>query len=208
MKVTVCFDSIRVVVPCADGLLPVSDLIERAVHRYRKAAGKPSSHWINVNFFTSSEGGILDPNDRLKDVVDDKEHIIAIFEEEQADSMPQHSGGDGTSASSMSASSPEMFHEDCLIYEKVFEPLRCSAVITAQDFDLGTSLTVRRGSEPVLCSDELINGTVRQEQNNGKGSTFQVPSRYSNGAVDAANHLHPLPVNVVDGVTDKISCLK
>ena len=40
MKVTVCFGSVRVVVPCGDGNLLVSELIDKAIVRYKKATGK------------------------------------------------------------------------------------------------------------------------------------------------------------------------
>ena len=40
MKVTVCFGSVRVIVPCGNGELLVADLIDKAVARYRKAIGK------------------------------------------------------------------------------------------------------------------------------------------------------------------------
>lgn len=42
MKVTVCFGETSVVVPCANGELPVSELIEKAIVRYRKARGRVS----------------------------------------------------------------------------------------------------------------------------------------------------------------------
>lgn len=42
MKVTVCFGSVRVVVPCGDGEILVKDLIREAIHRYKKATGKVS----------------------------------------------------------------------------------------------------------------------------------------------------------------------
>jgi len=40
MKVTVSFDTVRLVVPCGDGQLAVSQLIDQAVARYRKTVGK------------------------------------------------------------------------------------------------------------------------------------------------------------------------
>lgn len=43
MKVTVCFGNIRVVVPCGTGELYVRDLINEAIRRYKKAAGKVNS---------------------------------------------------------------------------------------------------------------------------------------------------------------------
>lgn len=40
MKVTVSFDAVRLVVPCSDGQMPVAQLIDDAVARYRKTVGK------------------------------------------------------------------------------------------------------------------------------------------------------------------------
>ncbi|CAF98766.1 unnamed protein product [Tetraodon nigroviridis] len=40
MKVTVCFGRTRVVVPCGDGNVKVSNLIEQAAMRYKKAIAK------------------------------------------------------------------------------------------------------------------------------------------------------------------------
>jgi len=40
MKVTVCFGSVRVVVPCGSGNFLVGELIDRAITRYRKAICK------------------------------------------------------------------------------------------------------------------------------------------------------------------------
>lgn len=44
MKVTVCFDRVRVIVPCGDGEILVGELISKAVLRYKKAIGK-----VNIN---------------------------------------------------------------------------------------------------------------------------------------------------------------
>ena len=40
MKVTVCFGSTKVIVPCGNGDILVSDLVEQAVTRYKKAIKK------------------------------------------------------------------------------------------------------------------------------------------------------------------------
>ena len=42
MKVTVCFGSVRVVVPCGSGNFLVGELINRAITRYKKAICKVS----------------------------------------------------------------------------------------------------------------------------------------------------------------------
>ncbi|EEC01197.1 conserved hypothetical protein, partial [Ixodes scapularis] len=73
--------------------------------------------WVTVhNVKSYSDGGILDPDDQLNDVVDDREQasvsasqIIAVFEE-QSSPCPTHNAGDGTSASSVGTESPDMFH--------------------------------------------------------------------------------------------------
>jgi len=43
LKVTVCFEHVRVVVPCGSGELTVAELTQLAVARYRKAVGKVSA---------------------------------------------------------------------------------------------------------------------------------------------------------------------
>lgn len=52
MKVTVCFGTIRIVVPCGNGQLLVRDLIQEAVRRYKKASGKVSKMpQLTINFY-------------------------------------------------------------------------------------------------------------------------------------------------------------
>lgn len=40
MKITVIFGEIRILVPCSSGDLRISDLVKRAVDRYRKVTRK------------------------------------------------------------------------------------------------------------------------------------------------------------------------
>jgi len=106
MKVTVCFDNVRVVVPCGDGTLLVKDLMHEAILRYKKATGKNDSI-LTINSLSSlTGGGLLDPDDRLCDVADDREQIVAHF----VSSDVNHVGGDG--ASSVGTNSPDFFHMD------------------------------------------------------------------------------------------------
>lgn len=64
--------------------------------------------WVAVhNLQSQSGGGILDPDDRLSDVADDREQIIANFED--GDGV-HHGGGDGASGSSVGTGSPDIFH--------------------------------------------------------------------------------------------------
>ncbi|KOC65588.1 Partitioning defective 3 like protein B [Habropoda laboriosa] len=106
MKVTVCFDNVRVVVPCGDGTLLVKDLMHEAILRYKKATGKNDSA-LTINSLSSlTGGGLLDPDDRLCDVADDREQIVAHF----VSTDTTHAGGDG--ASSVGTNSPDFFHSD------------------------------------------------------------------------------------------------
>ncbi|CAH1788275.1 unnamed protein product [Owenia fusiformis] len=157
MKVTVCFGNVRVVVPCGNGDILVKDLIHKAVLRYRKATGKPNDYWINVaNLKSISDSGILDPDDQLSDVADDREQLIALYEEQDAPPVP-HNGGDGTSASSVGTASPDIFKVTVDDKKPGFQPVihrqgRNDVVITPNDLTSGTNLplVVRRGSEPNL----------------------------------------------------------
>ncbi|XP_075255941.1 uncharacterized protein LOC142348460 isoform X5 [Convolutriloba macropyga] len=93
MKVSVAFGEKRVVVPCRDGTLTIRELVEEASRRYRKANSmKPdvSSPFsgllvetgdITVYRLESREGAIFDMDDRVCDVADDKETLIAVFHE-------------------------------------------------------------------------------------------------------------------------------
>jgi partitioning defective protein 3 len=63
--------------------------------------------WVVVhNLQSQSDGGILDPDDRLNDVADDREQIIANFEDGDGQ---HHGGGDGASGSSVGTGSPDIF---------------------------------------------------------------------------------------------------
>ncbi|XP_014747677.1 PREDICTED: partitioning defective 3 homolog [Sturnus vulgaris] len=75
MKVTVCFGRTRVVVPCGDGNMKVFSLIQQAVTRYKKAIAKDPNYWIQVHRLEHGDGGILDLDDILCDVADDKDRV-------------------------------------------------------------------------------------------------------------------------------------
>ncbi|XP_031549920.1 partitioning defective 3 homolog isoform X2 [Actinia tenebrosa] len=60
---------------------------------------------------TCEEQGILDPDDVVADVLDDKEKVIAVFQE-QSLNRPYHNGGDGMSTSSIGTASPDIFQAE------------------------------------------------------------------------------------------------
>ncbi|KYB25547.1 hypothetical protein TcasGA2_TC034318 [Tribolium castaneum] len=234
MKVTVCFGSVRVVVPCGHGDILVRDLVREAILRYKKATGKVklivakrryesivcecvekcrcemfdscqtinavpkctevaeklvqlfgwrqtynveklqrnvpgrattrisitrsspsrekskegSDSWVSVHNLQSQGGGILDPDDRLSDVVDDREQILANYED--GDGTHQHGGGDGASGSSVGTGSPDIFHDGEHKYGPNYP--RTDIEVTGEQIASGVpgALQVRRGSEPAL----------------------------------------------------------
>ncbi|CAB3371897.1 Hypothetical predicted protein [Cloeon dipterum] len=121
-----------------------------------------ASSWLAVHSLQSqSDGGILDPDDRLLDVVDDREQIIANYEDDETAQhgrhiagAPPHVGdrGDGASAggssvgsSSAGGNSPDIFishlHPPCG---------QTDIEVTGEEQAGLTPLQVRRGSEPAL----------------------------------------------------------
>uniref|UniRef100_A0A3Q2WVN9 Par-3 family cell polarity regulator alpha, b n=1 Tax=Haplochromis burtoni TaxID=8153 RepID=A0A3Q2WVN9_HAPBU len=153
MKVTVCFGRTRVVVPCGDGNIKVHTLIQQAVMRYKKAIAKDASYWLQVHRLEHGDGGILDLDDVLCDVADDKDRLIAIYDEQEP-----HHGGDGTSASSTGTQSPDLFAADLSAGSgaSAFQPYQAASEIEVTPSALRTNmpLHVRRSSDPAL----MING--------------------------------------------------
>ncbi|XP_072535468.1 partitioning defective 3 homolog isoform X2 [Salminus brasiliensis] len=149
MKVTVCFGRTRVVVPCGDGNIKVHSLIQQAAMRYKKAIAKDAGYWIQVHRLEHGDGGILDLDDVLCDVADDKDRLVAVYEEQDP-----HHGGDGTSASSTGSQSPDVFSRRELSSSSpsAFQPYHNSSEIEVTPSALRTNmpLHVRRSSDPAL----------------------------------------------------------
>ena len=98
MKVTISFNGTKIVVPCSDGEISVREVTTLAATRYKKAIGKSNSYWVSVASLKSHEGGILDQDDLIGDVCDDREQLEAIFDEQNGGHY--HGGGDGMSSAS------------------------------------------------------------------------------------------------------------
>ncbi|XP_053268605.1 partitioning defective 3 homolog isoform X3 [Pleuronectes platessa] len=148
MKVTVCFGKTRVVVPCGDGNMKVHSLIEKAAMRYKKAIAKDVSYWVQVHRLEHGDGGILDLDDMLCDVVDDKDRLVAVYEEQDP-----HNGGDGTSASSTGTQSPEPYSDISSV--SAFQPYQTNSEIEVTQSALRSNmpLHVRPSSDPSLTAE-------------------------------------------------------
>ncbi|XP_049334915.1 par-3 family cell polarity regulator alpha, b isoform X1 [Astyanax mexicanus] len=166
MKVTVCFGRTRVVVPCGDGNIKVHTLIQQATMRYRKAIAKDAGYWVQVHRLEHGDGGILDLDDVLCDVADDKDRLVAVYEEQEP-----HVGGDGTSASSTGTQSPDLFSTEVSSSTPIsaFQPFHTyqpnsEIEVTPSTLRTNMPLHVRRSSDPALLSLAGISFTEPRSQ--------------------------------------------
>uniref|UniRef100_A0A3B4XJV2 Partitioning defective 3 homolog B-like n=1 Tax=Seriola lalandi dorsalis TaxID=1841481 RepID=A0A3B4XJV2_SERLL len=74
MKVTVTFADTAVVVPCKAGWT-VWDLVEQATRRYRRILEQHGERAVKTHHLEYAEGGILDMDDMLSDLVDDRDKV-------------------------------------------------------------------------------------------------------------------------------------
>ncbi|KAJ3592457.1 hypothetical protein NHX12_007584 [Muraenolepis orangiensis] len=77
MKVTVLFGRTGVVVPCRGGWT-VQDLIQQATQRYRKLLEQEGDFLVRTHHVEYCDGGILDPDDILSDLVEDKDKLVEV----------------------------------------------------------------------------------------------------------------------------------
>uniref|UniRef100_K7DCA2 Partitioning defective 3 homolog n=1 Tax=Pan troglodytes TaxID=9598 RepID=K7DCA2_PANTR len=177
MKVTVCFGRTRVVVPCGDGHMKVFSLIQQAVTRYRKAIAKDPNYWIQVHRLEHGDGGILDLDDILCDVADDKDRLVAVFDEQDP-----HHGGDGTSASSTGTQSPEIFGSELGTNNvSAFQPYQATSEIevTPSVLRANMPLHVRRSSDPALIG---LSTSVSDSNFSSEEPSRKNPTRWSTTA--------------------------
>ncbi|KAM9232914.1 partitioning defective 3 homolog isoform 8-T8 [Leptosomus discolor] len=177
MKVTVCFGRTRVVVPCGDGNMKVFSLIQQAVTRYKKAIAKDPSYWIQVHRLEHGDGGILDLDDILCDVADDKDRLVAVFDEQDP-----HHGGDGTSASSTGTQSPEIFGSELgSNTASAFQPYQATSEIevTPSVLRANMPLHVRRSSDPALIG---LSTSVSDTNFSSEEPSRKNPTRWSTTA--------------------------
>ncbi|XP_031627104.1 partitioning defective 3 homolog isoform X4 [Contarinia nasturtii] len=66
--------------------------------------------WTVVHHLETQSGGILDSDDQVNDVADDRELIVANFEDSGPDPGVPQGGGDGASGSSVGTGSPDIFY--------------------------------------------------------------------------------------------------
>lgn len=122
--------------------------------------------WVVVHHL-QSQSGILDPDDRVHDVADDREQILASYDDHPGPDPPvPQGGGDGASGSSVGTGSPDIFrvqdgkytnsthlHHHSPTENHTINNNEISTHIEVTENDQppnGLTLQVRRGSEPSL----------------------------------------------------------
>uniref|UniRef100_A0A4X1V3V7 Par-3 family cell polarity regulator beta n=3 Tax=Sus scrofa TaxID=9823 RepID=A0A4X1V3V7_PIG len=143
MKVTVCFGKTGIVVPCKEGQLHVRELTQQALQRYLKTREKDPGYWVKIHHLEYTDGGILDPDDVLADVVEDKDKLIAVFDEQE----PLHKI-ESPSGNPAGRQSPDAFETEVAAQLAAFKPVGGEIEVTPSALKLGTPLLVRRSSDP------------------------------------------------------------
>uniref|UniRef100_A0A8C2TYR9 Partitioning defective 3 homolog B n=1 Tax=Coturnix japonica TaxID=93934 RepID=A0A8C2TYR9_COTJA len=121
--------------------LRVRDLTQQALQRYRK----DPTYWVNIHHLEYTDGGILDPDDVLADVVEDKDKLIAVYDEQE----PHHKS-EGTNGNVTDRSSPDLFEAEVAAQLAAFQPIGGEIEVTPSALKLGMPLLVRRSSDPAL----------------------------------------------------------
>ncbi|CAL8284194.1 unnamed protein product, partial [Gadus morhua 'NCC'] len=149
MKVTVTFGDTAVVVPCKDGWT-VRDVTDQATRRYRKILEKAQhlEYVVRIHHVEYDEGGILDMDDPITDLLEDKDQLVAVFEEEPRGRASSPEG----SVSSNGHASPAPFLEP-LQYNSHFmpqQPIRAEIEVNEAVLKSNTPLLVRSSSDSAL----------------------------------------------------------
>uniref|UniRef100_A0A3Q4HMZ5 Partitioning defective 3 homolog B-like n=1 Tax=Neolamprologus brichardi TaxID=32507 RepID=A0A3Q4HMZ5_NEOBR len=138
MKVTVTFGQTGVVVPCKEGWT-VRDLIQQATQRYRKLLEQEGDFFIRTHHVEYCDGGILDPDDILSDLVEDKDKLMAVYEEHEAQQR--------STANTSLAPSPDHYQSEL----SVFQPITGGEIeVNSSALKSNTPLLVRSSSDSAL----------------------------------------------------------
>uniref|UniRef100_UPI00398F8338 partitioning defective 3 homolog B-like isoform X2 n=1 Tax=Pristiophorus japonicus TaxID=55135 RepID=UPI00398F8338 len=151
MKVTVQFGRTGIVVPCGDGTLSVQQLIQQAVQRYCKNTAKDAGYSVKIYHLEYMDGGILDPDDILIDVAEDKDKLVAVYEEQET-----HCADEVANGSLPDRHSPDTFESELAAQLAAFQPITGEIEVTPLVLKASTPLLVRRSSDPALLPPALF----------------------------------------------------
>lgn len=144
--------------------------------------------WTVVHQLQTQSGGILDSDDQVSDVADDREVIIANYEDAGPDPGVPQGGGDGASGSSVGTGSPDLFFAPAETKYAATNDANATTsntnsnniaphievtVDTSQLNTSGVGLQVRRSSDPSLhqLGMETPNNTIANSFNQYNDAT-------------------------------------
>ncbi|XP_049583325.1 partitioning defective 3 homolog B isoform X1 [Syngnathus scovelli] len=152
MKVTVTFGQTGVVVPCKDGWT-VRDLIQQATQRYRKLLEQEGEFLVRTHHVEYCDGGILDPDDILSDLVEDKDKLMAVYEEQEAQERDAANP------------SPTPSHDRYQAELSVFQPITGGEIeVNSSALKSNTPLLVRSSSDSALGAQSTELESSRHEE--------------------------------------------
>ncbi|KAH8419681.1 hypothetical protein KR009_000868 [Drosophila setifemur] len=128
---------------------------------------KPDS-WVTVTHL-QTQSGILDPDDCVRDVADDREQILAHFDDPGPDPEVPQGGGDGASgSSSVGTGSPDIFRDPTnteapTCPRDLSTPhIEVTSTTSGPMAGLGVGLMVRRSSDPNLLASLKAEGSNKR----------------------------------------------
>uniref|UniRef100_A0A8C9L3M2 Partitioning defective 3 homolog B n=1 Tax=Serinus canaria TaxID=9135 RepID=A0A8C9L3M2_SERCA len=153
--------------------------------------GDPAS-WVNIHHLEYTDGGILDPDDVLADVVEDKDKLIAIYDEQEA---PRKT--DGTNGNLTDRNSPDSFETEVATQLAAFQPIG-EIEVTPSALKLGTPLLVRRSSDPALGPPDFPSASHPSDHGLKPKPLLPVSTQYEmTKTVEISGEGGPLGIHVV-----------
>ncbi|XP_028985382.1 par-3 family cell polarity regulator beta a isoform X2 [Betta splendens] len=155
MKVTVTFGDTSVVVPCKPGWT-VRDLVEQATRRYHRIVEQHGGSEVRTHHLEYGEGGILDMDDLVSELVEDRDKLVAVFDsvQQQRTDTPTDNMSNGSSSSNPS---PEPMHYyPHLQYQ---DPNAGEIEVNEASLKANTPLLVRSSSDSALAPPHEMRAT-------------------------------------------------
>ncbi|XP_030266169.1 par-3 family cell polarity regulator beta a isoform X1 [Sparus aurata] len=179
MKVTVTFGDTAVVVPCKAGWT-VRELIEQATRRHRRIVEQHGESAVKTHHLEYVDGGILDVDDLLSDLVEDKDKLVAVYDEVQRGrtDSPRETMSNGFSSA---APSPEPLHY--FAHLQYSEPIRGEIEVNEASLKANTPLLVRSSSDSALVPSHPMTATPPPDDHSSTSSEQEI-NNVLKGALD------------------------
>ncbi|KAM9328034.1 par-3 family cell polarity regulator beta a isoform 2-T2 [Pholidichthys leucotaenia] len=193
MKVTVTFGDTAVVVPCKTGWT-VRDLMDQATRRYRRILEQHGGSEVKTHHLEYNDGGILDMDDLLSDLVEDRDKLVAVFQEVQH-GRPDSPRESMTNGYPSAARTPEPLHYfPHLQYQ---ESDRGEIEVNEAVLKANTPLLVRSSSDSAL-PPSLEMAPTPPPDGQSRGSPRPEINHVLKGALDRLAEDHPSKMSKIN----------